>query len=350
MRNLIILLALGLSVGGCNGSKSALETAASPAGSQEAIVAAEGATAEADEKAPADTATVLRKPSTVTQKGNYIRVLVNGDPITNYDVERRGRFRQLRRLPASREASENELIDEAIKLQEADQRGFLATDAMVDTAFANFAKGNKSTPTRIAGDLDRIGVGAQHFKDYIRAQISWNRTVSSRLQSETRSKTQNEAIFELRKAGADKPETTEYQLQQIIFVVPQDKRAKLMKTRKVEALAFVQNFAGCERTYEQAKLLRDVAVKDLGRLMQPELPPLWADDISKLEVGRATPPKETDNGVETIAVCKSRVTNDDRAAQVLSQTAAFGQLEEKGNKAADDYLAELRKKSVITHR
>ncbi len=295
-------------------------------------------------------AKIIRKEATVAQRGAFIRILVNNEPITNFEVQRRARFRQLRHLSANTEETERELVDEMLKLQEAKSRNVLATDAQVDQAFANFAKGNHATPERMAAQLEQLGVGIEHFKQYIRAQMSWNRAVAGKFQSDTIQNTRTNALFELRKSGAAKPETTEYTLQQIIFVIPQDKRAALMKTRKAEALAFQQRYSGCDTAIDLAKQLRDVAVKDLGRMMLPELPPLWSKDIQATAIGATTAPKETDKGVELIAVCKARVVSDDRAAQVVSQSQAFEKIEQEGNAAADSYLAELRKSAVIVYK
>jgi peptidyl-prolyl cis-trans isomerase SurA len=339
--NLPILFAVLGILAGCTGSTKAVESAVSMP------------TPEADQQKAAEAApesNIIHQKPTVTQKGNYIVALVNGEPITNYDVQRRKKFRALRRLKTSTDATIAELVDDKLKLQEASRRGQKASDEQVDQAFANFAKSNHSTPSRIAADLNRIGIGSSHFKDFIRAQISWNRTVGFELQSETRQKAKDKALFELRKSGEAKPKTTEYTLKQIIFVIPADKRKALLKTRKAEAEAFAQRFEGCDKAIDMAKQLRDVTVRDLGRAMLPELPPEWSDEIQKTEIDKTTRPKETDKGVELIAVCNARVVSDDRAAEVVSQSNAFNALEQKGNKAADELLAKLRKSATIVYK
>jgi peptidyl-prolyl cis-trans isomerase SurA len=368
------VMSAAMMLAGCNSSTQALDTAASTGAQQPAAAKAapreearaqqeqtaalasgqpEETPAEAETPAPekAETATVIQQKASVAQKGTYIRAVVNGEAITNYDIDRRTKFRQLRRAGGARDAALEELVEERLKLQEAQGRGTLASDAIVDKAFADFAKSNRSTPTRISGDLDRMGVGAAHFKNFIRAQISWSRTVGAKMQAETRDTSQSEAIFQLRKAGEEKPETTEYQLQQIIFVVPVDKRSPgALKARKDEALAFRQRFSGCENSIQIAKELRDVAVKELGRLMEPELPPIWKDEVIETDQGGTTVPKETEKGIEVLAVCNSRVTSDDRAAQVVTQSKSFESLNEDSSQAGDDYLAELRKRSTIIYR
>jgi peptidyl-prolyl cis-trans isomerase SurA len=357
--SLITVLLVGM-VSACNTPTEAIQstsqqkvsaaTAVPPAESATGSENAEAkATAEATKTAGAPSK-VIQQKNTVPQRGTYIRVLVNNQPITNYDIQRRQKFRQLRRLSASQEDTIQELIDEKVKITAAREAGVYASDAEADRAFDNFAKGNKSTPARISADLDRIGIGAEHFKQYIRVQLSWNRLAGQKLQQDTRSKSQSDAIFELRKAGQEKPETTEYILQQIIFVIPQDKMKSLVKARTDEAIAFRERYEGCEKAVELAKQLKDVAVKDLGRKLQPELPPNWVEPLKAIQAGQLTQPQTTEKGVEMLGICRATVTSDDRTAQVMSQAQAFDQLEEKGDAAADQLLAELREKATIIYR
>jgi peptidyl-prolyl cis-trans isomerase SurA len=357
--SLITVLLVGI-VSACNTPTEAIQsasqqkvsaaTAVPPAESATGSQNAEAnATAEATKTAGAPSK-VIQQKNTVPQRGTYIRVLVNNQPITNYDIQRRQKFRQLRRLSASQEDTIQELIDEKVKITAAREAGVYASDAEADRAFDNFAKGNKSTPARISADLDRIGIGAEHFKQYIRVQLSWNRLAGQKLQQDTRSKSQSDAIFELRKAGQEKPETTEYILQQIIFVIPQDKMKSLVKARTDEAIAFRERYEGCEKAVELAKQLKDVAVKDLGRKLQPELPPNWVEPLKAIQAGQLTQPQTTEKGVEMLGICRATVTSDDRTAQVMSQAQAFDQLEEKGDAAADQLLAELREKATIIYR
>ena len=101
---------------------------------------------------------------------------------------------------------------------------------------------------------------------------------------------------------------------------------------------------------ELAKSFKDVAVKELGRSPQPELPPNWAEPIKATQEGQLTPPQTTEKGVEMIGICRAKITDDDKAVEVISQAAAFEQLEEKGDDASAGFLAELRKSSTIVYR
>ena len=71
------------------------------------------------------------------------------------------------------------------------------------------------------------------------------------------------ALFQEAEGGDVK--TTEYVLQQIIFVVPQGSSGGLETQRRREAEAFRSRFPGCDRSVAMAKQLKGVVVKNLGR-------------------------------------------------------------------------------------
>src|SRR5690606_38648170 len=86
---------------------------------------------------------------------------------------------------------------------------------------------------------------------------------------------EQDAVQRMLQDGGDKPSATEYMLQQVIFVIPAAERGSKLGTRKREAEAMRQRFNGCATTKEFAKGLIDVTVRDLGRVLEPELPPDW---------------------------------------------------------------------------
>ena len=340
----------GLEVDKQDQTVSAQEQTASTEASKTDAEEAAGETAK-DEEEKVEVAKVIRKSGTVSKKGTHIKLLVNNVPITNYDISRRAAFLRLRRVGGNRtKLAEEEMIEQALKMTEARAQRTVASQEQVDTAFANFAKSNRVSPSRLASELGRMGIGADHFKGFVRTQISWQRTVGRRFSTTTRQKSQQEAIFELKQSGSEKPQTTEYVIKQIVFVVPKDKRKSIMGARRKEANGFRQRFSSCAQALDLAKELRDVAVVDRGRVLEPELPPEWREEILKTETGQTTKAITTEKGVELIAVCDKRTISDDRAAQIISQSKDFESFNEKGAAAGKEYLEELRKKAVIIYR
>jgi peptidyl-prolyl cis-trans isomerase SurA len=69
-----------------------------------------------------------------------IKVIVNRTPITSYDIQRRAAFMKLQRRKGNlSEQAEDELIDQALRLGEAQRLGIRITDDKVDAAYDNFA-------------------------------------------------------------------------------------------------------------------------------------------------------------------------------------------------------------------
>ncbi|HEY6632225.1 MAG TPA: SurA N-terminal domain-containing protein [Rhizobiaceae bacterium] len=278
-----------------------------------------------------------------------IKVIVDRTPITSYDIQRRAAFFKLQRRTGNlNEQAENEMIDQALRLAEARRLGIRVTDEQVDGAYTNFAKQNKMTVKQLDGIMSQSGVTKSHFKEFIRAQMSWSQALGARGRRDAGTMSEQDVVRRMLQQGGAKPTATEYMLQQVIFVVPASEKGK-MAQRKREAEAMRARFNGCNNTREFAKGLLDVTVKDLGRKLAPELPSDWAEQIKNTKVGGATGVRETSMGVEFIGVCSSREVSDDRVARLTFQTEGAA-----GDKSGEDlskkYTAELREKAKIVKR
>ncbi|MGL4488256.1 MAG: SurA N-terminal domain-containing protein [Rhizobiaceae bacterium] len=278
-----------------------------------------------------------------------IKVTVNKAPITSLDLSQRIAFLKLQRRKGNLpELALNDLVDESLKNAEARRVGIRIPDSEVEKAYLGFASDNKLKPAQLTQILNQAGVGPKHFKSYIRSQMSWGQTVSARFRSTGRM-TEQEAVRKMLEKGGSKPSATEYVLQQVIFVIPAAKRDQIMGSRKKEANAFRGRFKDCASTRQFAQGLKDVTVRELGRILAPELPPEWADMVKKTQAGSATGLRETDKGVEFLGICGAKEVSDDRAAMVAMQA------EENGGKGggealAEKYIKELRDKAVIVKK
>ena len=291
----------------------------------------------------------LAGPVAVPAAASDIKFIVNGMPVTSYDIQRRAAFLRLQHRKGDlNKLAGDEMVGQALRNQEARRLNININAQAVDAAFERFAKSNKMTAAQMGTILEKAGVTAQHFKEYIRAQMSWNQAVSARYAAKSKQASQRDAVQQMFKQGGAKPSATEYMLQHVIFVVPAADRGKLGQ-RKAQAESMRQRFSGCGTTRQFAKGLIDVTVRDLGRTLAPALPPLWADAVKATKPGSATPVKETERGVEVIGVCSGRAVSDDRVAQVLAQTQDT-QSDKKADELSEQYMADLRKRAQITAR
>jgi peptidyl-prolyl cis-trans isomerase SurA len=284
----------------------------------------------------------------LTAQATEILYSVNGEALTSYDVQRRAAFLKIQGKGGGTAAATEEMINQMLVMQEAAKMGIRVAPGDVDAAFARFAASNKMSQKQMSSILGQAGVTAQHFKDFIRAQMTGGQVIQlqARQSGSGTGLSKQDIIAKMLQKRNDKPSSTEYVLQQVIFVVPAAERGKLA-TRKKEAEALRARFQSCDTTRGFAKGLLDVTVRDLGRVLAPELPGDWKEAVTGLSEGQTTPVRTTDRGAEFIAVCRTRAVSDDRVAELQFQAEA---LQAENTEAGKDLVQTLRKKAQIIKR
>ena len=294
------------------------------------------------------TASIVGVPAqTAFAKTVDIEVIVNNVPITNDDIAKRKALLRLMGTKGATDAKAREaMIDQALKQSEIAFRGASVTQAEVDEAFQNFANGNNMSVAQMSSILNQAGVGVEHFKFFIAVSMSWGQLLRARYGANTLLP-DDEFIPQLEQAEKEgkKPETTEYLLKRIVFVVPEKERGSLLAKRKREAEAARKSFPGCDQAISFAATMNDVTVIDLGRFLEPQLPAQWKDPVIKSS-GDTTSVITTPVGAEFLAVCERKTASDDYAARlVLSNKEDSAEMDTDAE--SEKYLEELRDKAQI---
>ncbi|MGV2098567.1 MULTISPECIES: SurA N-terminal domain-containing protein [unclassified Rhizobium] len=280
-----------------------------------------------------------------------VKAVVNGTAITSGDVAKRVAFLKLQHQKADAKSAQESLVDEALKRQEVARVRMSVSKDDVDASFARFAQGNKLTVAQLTDILTRAGVGADHFKQFIAVQMSWPRVVNARFGSAGRMSS-SDLVSRMMENNKQKPETTEYMLQQVIFVVPQSKKGITAK-RKSEAEASRSKYPGCDQAKVFAATMRDVSIRDLGRMLAPQLPADWKPLVEQAK-GNTTATRVTDKGVEYLAICSQRQVSDDTAAEMVFRQEDLDKAKANKEAPTDEnskkYLDELRSKAQIIYR
>lgn len=293
--------------------------------------------------------TIVAPAGTVQAAGSTVVAVVNNSPVTSGDVERRAAFLRLQRAKGNlRAMAREQMIDDTLKRAEILRLKASVSQAEVDASYARFASSNKMTLQQLGQVLDRAGVGSDHFKQYIALQMSWPRVVNARYGN---GGTNGKSLVErMQENGGKKPVTTEYFLKQVIFVVPEKRRNAILGKRKSEAEASRSKFPGCDQAKVFAATMHDVSIRDLGRVLAPQLPEDWKPLIEKSN-GQTTGTRVTERGVEYLAICKKREVNDDVAAEMVFRAEDLAKAKgDEGDENSKKYIAELRKKATITDR
>lgn len=284
-------------------------------------------------------------------EASQIKIIVNKQAITSTDISRRMALLRLQRRSGDlRQQARTSLTEEALKRDEIVRLRISPSVTEVNQSYERFATSNGMSTKRLDGILAQQGVTSKHFKQFIAIQMGWSRAMRARFgqSSQGRMSTQD-LVSKMLERGENQPSTTEYILQQVIFVVPQSKRSKsVMNSRNSEARKLRQQIQSCDTTRDQTKGLRDVTVRNLGRFMKEELPRDWSALVTKTDINTPTKTRVTDKGVEFVVVCSARSVADDKAAEIVFRT--------EGERSADNsenskrYLDELRSRAVIVER
>ncbi|MGV8839716.1 MAG: SurA N-terminal domain-containing protein [Bauldia sp.] len=271
-----------------------------------------------------------------------IVAVVNGVPITSYDVEQRVALQRISGQTPSNASATNELIDELVQLGEAIRLGVNVPQSQIDAAFASIAGQVNMNLSQFNDALRQSGIEPESLKRRLQAQIAWSVLMQNRIQTNP-GVAQTDVTAALLAQGRQGETVREYRLQQIIFVVPADSSAAYINQRRSEAEAFRQRFGGCENALTQASTLRGVVVVDIGRNVD-RLNSAQRDAIETTQAGRTTRPERTSQGVEIIAVCSVTEVAGNEAARVDITNQL---IIERGEQIGEEYLAELRARAII---
>ncbi|MCO6387849.1 peptidylprolyl isomerase [Aliihoeflea sp. 40Bstr573] len=289
-------------------------------------------------------------PNAAFAQASEVRYIVDNTPITSYDIQRRAAFLQLQRRGGGQQAAAQELIEQTLRRNEIRRLNINISEEDVAQAYQRFASSNNMSTAQMDQVMSQTGVTKQHFLEFIRSQMGWSQALGARARHDQGSRvSEQDAVQRMLQQGGEKPVATEYMLQQVIFVVPAAERGARLATRKREAEAMRARFQGCDSTREFAKGLMDVTVRDLGRVLEPQLPPEWADPIKSISAGNATVVRETDRGVEFIGICSAREVSDDTVAQAVFEAENLGNSEDS-DALSKKYTAELRERAQIVQR
>ena len=274
--------------------------------------------------------------------------VVNGDPITQFDLEQRTKLMQISgSKPASRQQVVDELIEEKLKLQLLRRFTIETIDTEVDNAVNNMARRTRMTPSQFLEQLSKANVSPNTLKSRIKAEIVWTQVIRGRYPSAFQI---SDKDIEAKLGISDGKAATgfDYTLRPILFIVPRGSPDTAIAARAREAEALRGRFQGCNEGMALARQLRDVAVRTPVTRSTADLSPQLREVLEKTEIGRLTSPEITQQGVEVYALCGKAPSSSENAP---GKREVRDQLQQQNFQAqAARYLKELRSQAMIEYR
>jgi peptidyl-prolyl cis-trans isomerase SurA len=313
------------------------------------LIAAAGVTAFAATPAPALAQNVV--------------LIVNGEVITNYDIEQRGKFNTLASHKSQpRQEIIEELIDDKLKAQYARRYKIDLGDKDVEAQYADMAKRMHQTADQLTQVLAQSGINSKTLKAKILADMSWqyivrgkfqtsfnfnDSAVSKEIEEQKKKDLENQKKSDAGDAKKGDAEVGyDYTLRPILFLVPRGNTA-LMEARRKDAEALRAQFANCETGLPAARARRDVIIRDMITKNSSDVVPAVREILNKTELGHLTPPEATADGVQLFAVCERKETTTETPEKRNAMNRLVSKEFDSKSKAL---LRELRRQAMIERK
>jgi peptidyl-prolyl cis-trans isomerase SurA len=278
----------------------------------------------------------------------HVVLLVNGEIITDYDIEQRTKFNTVAaHKTSSRQEVIEELIDDKLKVQVARRYKLDITDADVESSFGDMARRMHVTADQLTQNLAQSGIDAKTLKARVRADLSWQYIIRGKFQSSlqvSEKSVLDQIATEKKTEGGDVG--YDYTLRPILFVVPRG-NTTLQESRRKDAEQLRSRFTTCDSGLLFARSLRDVAIREPIVKNSSDLVPALRQILDKTEVGHLTPPETTPQGIELFALCEKKETKTETPEKREAREKIFS---EQFEKKAKIYLRELRRQAMIERK
>ncbi len=227
---------------------------------------------------------------------DYILAVVNSEPITHTDVDKRvarivdnaGRNTRLPPPEVLRQQVLDALINEKIQMQHAKTIGLYVSDSEVDAAVANIASQNQISLAELQSRMKSDGLDYDRYRNSLREQILLERVREREVNS--RIIISDAELDQVRAQAAAAGRDVNVNLAHILLLVPEgslqttvsDIQAKAEEIR--QRIVSGANFADLAKQFSQ-----DTSTKDKGGAfgMRPasRLPELFTEAVKDLKVG-----------------------------------------------------------------
>ncbi len=216
------------------------------------------------------------------------------------------------------------LIIQKLQFQLAQRSGIKVSDAMLQAAIMNIAKGNKMSVEAFKGTLVKQGLSYREFQKKVRHEIILEqlrlREISSRIKVSDR---EAEHYLETHKGMND---DVSYHLGHILVSLPEDAQAKEIQAAEAKANDIVTKL----RTGEDFRQLA-VAVSegnkaltggDLGWRTIKQMPTVFTDIVPTLKKGNIADPIRSPSGFHVIKVLGLKGIIDTNETHLVTKTKA----------------------------
>jgi peptidyl-prolyl cis-trans isomerase SurA len=283
-------------------------------------------------------------------RAQTVIVMVNGEPITEYDIDQRTKLNFLTtHKQSSRQDVINELIDEKVKIKEAKKFGVDPTSSDIDQAYGQMAGRMRITSDQLTKSLEGQGIRPDTLKSRIKAEMVWGSLVRGRYKERLQvgEKDVAAAVKADGGEGQQQAEAFEYKMQPVVLIVPHGASQSAIELRQKEAETLRARVQTCDEASAYFKTMANAAIRDPLIRTSADIPANLRKVLDDTPVGHLTPPEVTKQGIEMVALCGRKPTTIDTPKKKEIRDKMYA---EKYLATSSAYLQEIRKAAMIEYR
>jgi peptidyl-prolyl cis-trans isomerase SurA len=282
-------------------------------------------------------------------RAQTVAVMVNGEPITNFDIDQRAKLDKLSHKETTRQQVIDDLIDEKVKIKEAKKYGVAPSDSDVDSSYASMSARMRMSPDQMTKMLAAQGIRPETLKARLKADMVWTSLVRGRFK-DSLLVGEKDVQAELTAKGGEQPNATEsfeYQMRPIVLIVARGSDGGAIEARRKEAEALRGRIQSCVEADAMFKSMPNAAIRGTIVKTSADLPPALREVLDKTPIGHLTAPEVTKQGVEMVALCSRKPTTADTPKKREIREKMYA---DKFTAKSKDYLQEVRKAAMIEYR
>jgi peptidyl-prolyl cis-trans isomerase SurA len=296
-----------------------------------ATVHAATAIAPPSAKSPAITPPSPKSPTVAppSQEASRIVAVVNGDVISNGDVDNRARLFALSTgLPMSPDVLDRlrpqitrQLIDERLRMQEVLRRKIIVPDKDIATAIHDIEQRNGMQPGLLRQKLAADGVSQRTLIDQIRTQLGWSQVLRQQLGDQ--SEVTDAQVAEQQKLEAQRVGQPEYQVGEIF--IPVDDPTNRADAQRFAETVISELRKGAAFPMVAAQFSQTQSALqggELGWVQSNELDPQVASLVQQMPVGAISNPVPVPGGFSIVTLQGKREVGRD-VGTVLTMRQTF---------------------------
>ena len=282
-------------------------------------------------------------------RAQNIVVMVNGEPITDFDIEQRGKLDVLTTQKTStRQEIIEELIDDKVKIKEGKKYGVDPGVSDIDQSYSGMAARLRLTTDQLTKTLESKGVRPETLKSRMRAEMVWASLVRGRYKERLQVGEKDVAAAVQAQTGEKlQIEGFEYKMQPIVLVVPRGSPQASMEARQKEAETYRSRVASCDEANSLFRSTANATIRESVTKTTADLPEALRKVLDDTPVGHLTPPEVTKQGIEMVVLCGRKPTMIDTPKKREIREKMYA---EKFDKTSKSYLQEIRKAAMIEYR